>query len=246
MYKYKVVFFLSFSILFYSCDNSVFKNDNPVFSLVTNVSGEIFEIPNDTKIVKAQVQRDFENFIIDSIFLDTTNFMLLNLDPLPQESQISIKKLFLPDTTIFISDENANVNYLLVYAFDSSNNFKGGIYKDNHVANPFTEGYFRVSYLYCDRTVRISGKSITVNGQDTNSTNYNIDLGIGWNALTIMRKIRRNNFIEQDFYNGEPEGGKWYFTIDLASHFYFPQLPVFSKSLPENKLNITADLKHTF
>ena len=168
MYKYYNVFILLIFVSFYSCDDNIIKNNNPVYSLVTNINGEVFDLPAGTKNIKATVQMDFTSFIIDSIIVDTSNFMFLNLDPPPPEFPYNIQQLFLPDTNIFISDRDANVNILHIFTFDTSNHFTGGLYKNNHISNPLNEGYFDVTYLYCDRLVRITGNSKTVDNLDTN------------------------------------------------------------------------------
>jgi len=216
--KKTVLLFFLFLQVFLSCKDDIMKNDPFNYNVVTDIAGKIFDLPTNAKMIKAIIQLDFDNFTLDSTIVDSSNYMFLNLITPPLELLHDIDVFFVSDTNIIISNYEARANFLLPFAFDdSSGNFVGLLIKDNHNLYPYNAGYFRVSFIYCDRNVRISGKSTTINNLDTTYRNYSVNLGVGWNVLTYRLKVVRQNYIESELYNGETAGGIWYFDNQKVS-----------------------------
>ncbi|MEO7358341.1 MAG: hypothetical protein ABIY50_12560 [Ignavibacteria bacterium] len=200
----------------YSCKDDSISNNNYNYHLITSISGVVNDLPDTSRLVKAIVQMEFINHTVDSNFANSNNSIVLNLSPPPSQYLFPIVGYFITDTTtILISDRSAKVNVLMLAAFyDSSGNFAGEIFKDNHfLYNSDSVGYFLVVPLYCDRKVSMSGSSIYIynNKQDTSKSNFDINMNTGWNVLTSRIKVSRNGYREFDLFDGEPTGANYYF-----------------------------------
>lgn len=202
---------------FYSCnDDTVSNNSDDHFDIVTSINGVISNLPDSSKLLKASVKDDALIYTMDSIIVNSTDTMMLNLLTPPPQYLLDIDGFLTVDTVgIIFSDHDARVCSLYLDTFnDSSENFAGYLLKDNReLYSQGSVGFIMVNYLYCDRELKITGSNKYVySNNDTSITNYNINMGKGWNVITSRLNFTRTNFYESEFFNGEPQNASWYYT----------------------------------
>ncbi|HMQ70562.1 MAG TPA: hypothetical protein PKA90_16295 [Ignavibacteria bacterium] len=180
-------------------------------NIVTSIEGAIYNLPDNSKIVKAYVPFDnFGYFIVDSVAVDSANIMRLDLQPVPSDFLFNVNYYFGNFTYIEISDTSANVNFLSIASiFDSSGNISGEIIKDNsHQVNYNETDFTCVQHLYCDRDVIISGVNEVITISGTSLLRVSYDLGKGWNVVSS----RQTNYGEIFSFSGERIPGlRWNF-----------------------------------
>lgn len=116
------------------------------------------------------------------------------------------------DTAITISDTTAfYAAFGNLTVLDITNTTVGRIEKKNFDTTVVV-GSFIVSYIYVDRDVSITGTTVTVNGADTTSTQFNLSLEQGWNVFYTQQTVDNPNFSGLLLASGEPAGATWRYT----------------------------------
>lgn len=212
-------------VLFPSC-----SEDNPVASYdsktINGFYGFLYNYNSVENILETRLNLDsgYVSMGRDTVGSDSILNLTLQTPPDNILKPMTVIAGYYGDN-LSVSDINAmGTNILGKYFFNNANgNYSGYLTKRNSPPNYYGEGLFEVKYAYCDRNVIVNGTVINtfsiIGPPDTTKYNININFSKGWNPITYYTKTIRSYYTEYDIYNGDPEGGMWFYKDDSPGDF---------------------------
>lgn len=216
-----------FLLSIYSCSDSPVEAPQVSYNIVTSVSGEILNLPSNAGLIKGFVKYSSDSLFIDSRIIDSTNYLNLNLNSVPDKYLLGMDYFFRSDSNIIISDTNAKVNKLDINGYDLNfDSYVCNIYRVSELTNP--SGNILIKYYYCNKNVSIKGRKKFVFAENDSAViYYNVNFGIGWNILVEKEEIISKNYTEIKINNGNDAGSKWYavpFPTDDKNKLQIPRI----------------------
>ncbi|MFZ1320151.1 MAG: hypothetical protein WAT71_01210 [Ignavibacteria bacterium] len=229
IFKIKILVLLLpvFLISIYSCSDSSVQTPEVNYNIVTSVSGEILNLPSNARLIKGFVKYSSDSLFIDSRIIDSTNYLNLNLNSVPDKYLLGMDYFFRSDSNIIISDTNAKVNKLDINGYDLNfDSYVCHIYRVSELTNP--SGNILIKYYYCNKNVSIKGRKKFVFAENDSAViYYNVNFGIGWNILVERENIVNENYTEIKIKNDTDEGSIWYavqFPTDNKNKLLFSEI----------------------
>lgn len=220
----KTIFSLAFQLFliftFSSCDFNYPTSDtnhNPNPNLITSISDRIYNPPDESILIKAQIEKERHIFDVAEDWISNDDKFNIFLDTPPSFMLCNISEVILPFglSDGNVSDINARANFLSIRTFKEKSEYPcGELNKDNRYNYPcLCEGYAVAKLVYCDRSVTISGFAEYKTDCESGTYFYELYLEEGWNRISYKTIYKQDNYIETEVFSGEDYYANWYYDV---------------------------------
>lgn len=224
-FLFAILIFFVISIQSCSDDSPTSNNNNNNSSLVTSLSGFVNNITSTSRYMKAIVGEDTISYIAGTDSVSSDNIFNISLTNPPISALKNLNTLF--PSGGGLSDTTAKGNFLNIGAFNNNAGQIDGSLVNSSVPpkSAVTTGDYLLFYMYCDRSVNVSGTQTSIFNSDTTVYNYSVTFETGYNKLKRIITKQRDNYTEFDIKNGGSESTNWYY-INLVENNGFNSLGV--------------------